>query len=289
MKIRQDVADLLHAGLSDREIAAQLHVDAKATVAPARAALGLPKARSGKKPASTLEEAFHRHTQRARDGHMRWTSPIQANGAIIFRWRNRNWTAYQAAFEIHNGRPASGKALPLCGQAQCVAPAHMGDQHDRKARTEAAREARTAQAASLAVPDKVIVDMLTAGHSIASIVRAHRVGPDRVREIRDGLGIEPHRPGIKPEAIDQTFRRRAVPTEDGHLLWPGTDYRINTIDGAAHSALRFAFRQKYGRNPIGKVLPGCGTARCVRPEHVEDRPMREALDSQLATIFGSAA
>lgn len=50
------------------------------------------------------------------------------------------------------------------------------------------------------------------------------------------------------------------------------------------SALQFAFRQKYDRPPIGRVQAGCGTPRCVHPDHVEDQPMRE----QYNTIFGGA-
>ncbi|XUM01265.1 hypothetical protein ACQ86F_31810 [Streptomyces venezuelae ATCC 10712] len=111
MKIRPDVADLLHAGHSDREIAAQLHMDAK-TISIARAALGLPKARSGKKPAPTLQAAFLRHARDARGGHMKWTSHIQADGSRSFRWQDRLWSAGHAAFEIEHGRPAEGRRCP---------------------------------------------------------------------------------------------------------------------------------------------------------------------------------
>ncbi|XUM01264.1 hypothetical protein ACQ86F_31805 [Streptomyces venezuelae ATCC 10712] len=80
-----------------------------------------------------------------------------------------------------------------------------------------------------------------------------------------------------------------MPTEDGHLVWPSNDYRIRAVEGVAVSAARLAFRQKYGRPPVGKVMPGCGTPRCVHPDHVEDQPMRESLESQLAHIFGRSA
>ncbi|MDV5145885.1 hypothetical protein R1T08_17135 [Streptomyces sp. SBC-4] len=288
MKIRQDVTDLLHTGLSDREIAAQLHVDAK-TVAATRAALGLPKARPGKKPAATLHDAFHAHVRNGRDGHMRWTSPVQANGTAVFRWQGRQWTAYRAAFEIRHGHPPVGKTLPACGKPKCVAPAHMQDQNGRTGSARTAAEAKAAAAAKRTVPRTVIASMLTAGHSIAEILRTHKVSQDRVRAVRNDLGIPPHPPGAKPEPIEQTFRRRAIPTEDGHLVWPTTDYHIKTVEGGSISATRYAFQQRHGRPPVGKVLPGCGIARCVHPDHVEDRPMREALTSQLNLIFGSAA
>ncbi|MFE5591489.1 hypothetical protein [Streptomyces sp. NPDC056549] len=141
----------------------------------------------------------------------------------------------------------------------------------------------------MSVSTRRITDLLRAGHSISRITRTLPVAALRVRTIRDSLGIPLHPPGVKAEGVDETFRRRTVLTDDGHLLWPSTDYRIRTVDGASMSAARYAFQQKYGRQPVGKVTPGCGTPKCVHPNHVEDRPMREALDSQLATIFGSAA
>jgi uncharacterized protein (DUF433 family) len=267
VNIRQDIADLLRAGHSDREIAARLHVDAK-TAATVRAALGLPKAQPGKKAAESLEAAFLRHTKKSDGGHMQWTSHVQSDGSRIFRWQNRTWTASQAAFEIGHGRPAVGKALPMCDRAGCVAPAHVQDRPGR---------------------DQLIADMLTAGHSASAVTRRYPVCFDQVRTVRDALGILPHPPGSKAESIDDTFRRRAIPTEDGHLLWPTSDYHIRTVEGASMSAARFAFQQKHGRRPVGNVRPGCGTPRCVHPDHVEDRLLRETLTAQLVSIFGSAA
>ncbi|MFB7589328.1 hypothetical protein [Streptomyces sp. NPDC056169] len=283
MTFRQNVADMLHAGHSDRAIARELHVD-WTTAATTRTALGLPKARPGKKPAATLQDAFHAHVQKGRDGHMQWTSRVQKNGVAAFRWQGRQWTAYRAAFEIHHGHAPVGKTLPACGKPKCVAPAHMQDQNGRTGSTRTAAEARAAVAAKRTVPRAVIADMLTAGHSISEILRTHKVSPDRVRAVRDDLGIPPHPPGAKPEPIEQTFRRRAIPTADGHLVWPTTDYHIKTVEGGSLSATRYAFQQRHGRPPVGKVLPGCGTARCVHPDHVEDRPMRD----RYAAIFGGA-
>ncbi|MEU8760695.1 hypothetical protein [Streptomyces sp. NPDC048659] len=279
MKLRNNVVELLHAGRSDREIAATLHTDAR-TVSTARATLGLPKARPGKRPAADLTTAFNARAKRARDGHMLWTGHAQ-NGMGTFRWQGRLWTARRAAFEIHNGRPPVGKALPSCGRAQCVAPAHMQDQTGRFEAVQAAKAARPAP------PRDSIVEMLRGGHSAAEISRVLRVDAARVRRIRDELRLPPCKPGPKLRSIDEIFESRVTRTADGHLLWPTTNYRIQNGDGPDVSVTRYAFRQKHGRAPVGKVLPGCGTPRCVHPDHLEDRPMREALDSQLTAIFGS--
>ncbi|MHA4776026.1 hypothetical protein L1085_016140 [Streptomyces sp. MSC1_001] len=136
---------------------------------------------------------------------------------------------------------------------------------------------------------KDIADMLRAGQSVSHTARVLKADAREVRRLRDLLGIPVHGPGPTPMTIEQSFRHRATQTDDGHLLWPSSDLRIVTVDGASLSAARYAFRQRYGRNPVGKVLPGCGTPRCVHPDHVEDQPMREALATQLAMIFGSAA
>ncbi|MFH8717280.1 hypothetical protein [Streptomyces zaomyceticus] len=134
-----------------------------------------------------------------------------------------------------------------------------------------------------------IADLLRAGHSVGEIVSTLKVDAITVRAARQALGIPPRKPGPAPENIEVTFRRRAQATPDGHLIWTGASYALSTLDGASLSALRYAFRQRYGRAPVGHVRPGCGTPRCVHPNHVEDQPMREELATQLAAIFGSAA
>ncbi|KAA6220036.1 hypothetical protein [Streptomyces filamentosus] len=135
------------------------------------------------------------------------------------------------------------------------------------------------------VPDSVIEDKLKAGESMSTVMRTCGVSQKRVREIRDRLGIPSHRPGPKPETISEIFYRRAVPTDDGHLIWPSTDYHLRArADGVEESvsAARWAFQQQHGRTPVGHVTAGCGTPRCVRPDHVEDQQMR----NQYAAIFG---
>ncbi|MFF8409024.1 hypothetical protein [Streptomyces omiyaensis] len=283
MIIRQDVADLLHAGHSDRAIGALLRTDPKA-VAAARKLLGLPKAKRGRKPAASLAASFRERCEETTDGHMLWTGHVNNAGVPALRWGGRLWSARRAAFEIHHGHPSAGRTAPGCGRQDCVAPAHVIDL-GTPGRTAAYRGPHAAEPVS----DEAIVKLLRAGLSQSAVARQLRTSSRRVGEIRERLGIPRCRPGRGPESLDATFRRRAVPTEDGHLVWPTSDYHIKTVEGGAVSALRYAFQQAHGRPPVGKVFPGCGTPRCVHPGHVEDRPMREALATQLSLIFGSAA
>lgn len=130
MKVRADIAELLRAGLSDRAIGRELNTDPK-TVSAARAELGLPKAKSGRKPAGTAEDLFWRRVKPTDDGHMEWTG-FRSTGTPCLRHGGRNQTAYRIAFRIANGREPEGKALPSCGREHCVKPGHHADRVDRE-------------------------------------------------------------------------------------------------------------------------------------------------------------
>lgn len=131
-----------------------------------------------------------------------------------------------------------------------------------------------------------IVELLHAGYSDRHIARRVHVANRRVHEVRAELGLPEVQPGPKPSAPEDRFWRFAKHTDDGHLLWPLVD---NTIregrEGPKQSVGRVAFRMRYQREPVGKVLPGCGHDGCIHPAHVEDRLMRD----QFRTIFGKAA
>lgn len=138
--VRADVAELLRAGHSNRAIARQLHTDAK-DVAKARDVLGLPKARSGRKPAATAEDLFWRRAKPTDDGHMEWTG-FRMGGTPGLRFGGTNLTAYRVAYRIATGRDPEGHALPACGREQCVKPGHHEDRADRAARRQREREER---------------------------------------------------------------------------------------------------------------------------------------------------
>ncbi|MEV4335723.1 hypothetical protein [Streptomyces sp. NPDC049590] len=130
MKVRDDIAELLHAGHSNSAIARQLNVDAK-KVAAARAALGLPKAKSGYKAAASPEDLFWRRTQPTDDGHMLWAGSRNSKGAPYLIHGGRCHSAYKLAYRIAKGRDPEGYALPSCDRDGCVKPGHHADRADR--------------------------------------------------------------------------------------------------------------------------------------------------------------
>ncbi|MFD3310097.1 hypothetical protein [Streptomyces sp. NPDC058694] len=131
MNVRADIAELLRAGLSDRAIGRQLGVDPICTVRPARQALGIPKAKPGRKPAATPEDLFWHRVRPTDDGHMEWTGSRHPSGTPLLRHGGVLHTGYRLAFRIANGRDPEGYALPSCGRQNCVKPGHHGDRDDR--------------------------------------------------------------------------------------------------------------------------------------------------------------
>ncbi|MFF8716204.1 hypothetical protein ACF07T_32935 [Streptomyces sp. NPDC015184] len=127
MQIRSDIAEMLRAGHSDREIARALHTDGKA-VAVARAALELPRHRPGKKAASSPQDLWRQRTRPIDGGHLEWTGYRTNDGTPFFRWLKRGYTAGRMAFVMQHGRAPVGRVQPGCGYPGCVAPAHVEDQ-----------------------------------------------------------------------------------------------------------------------------------------------------------------
>ncbi|MEV5977544.1 hypothetical protein [Streptomyces sp. NPDC052114] len=143
MNIRADVAELLHAGLSDSAIARELGVDADKTVRRTRLALGLPKTRPGRKPAASPEDLFWRRTQPIDGGHLIWTgyrAPRADGGCPLVRHGGRIHSAYRIAFGLRYGREPEGHVTPTCDVDGCVAPDHTQDRQIRE-RTKATFDA----------------------------------------------------------------------------------------------------------------------------------------------------
>lgn len=134
MKARADIAELLHAGLSDRAIGRQLNADPK-TVSAVRVALGLPKARPGKKPAATVQDLFWERVRPTDDGHLLWTG-CTTGGTPVLRHGGRQYTARAVAFRLRHGRDPEGYVTPACTVERCVRPECMDDRITRQ-RTDA--------------------------------------------------------------------------------------------------------------------------------------------------------
>ncbi|MFI8278559.1 hypothetical protein ACIGBH_27535 [Streptomyces sp. NPDC085929] len=126
MTDRDGIEALLRAGLSDRAIGQQLSTDPK-KAAIIRRALGLPKAKSGVRPAANAEDLVRARTEPLPSGHARWTGHVNNDGVPAVRFGGRQLSAYRIAFRLRTGRDPVGTVRPGCGMPQCVAPAHMDD------------------------------------------------------------------------------------------------------------------------------------------------------------------
>jgi hypothetical protein len=133
-----------------------------------------------------------------------------------------------------------------------------------------------------------IIALIQEGHSNREIGRRLHTDTERVAKIRAELDLPNYRPSAGPTLRQKwTARTRTVP--GGHMRWTGSlrGGMPNLMwEQRNHSARRIAFELGHGRQPVGRVLPGCGQAWCVAPEHATDAPMRRA-DAAFHAIFGS--
>ncbi|MEU0667152.1 hypothetical protein ABZ508_02755 [Streptomyces lavendulocolor] len=113
---------------------------------------------------------------------------------------------------------------------------------------------------------------------------------DQVMRQRRRAAAAAKRPARLPSDPEAAFWAQAKAVDNGHVEWTGrrdqSGMPILRVSGVRRSAHRMAFVLRYGREPIGNVLPGCGRQGCVAPGHVEDRPMREQLRKQVAALLG---
>lgn len=131
MIIRADVADLLRAGHSNAAIARQTGIDPQ-TAASARVALGLPKHRPGRTPATSVEELFRARAKQAEGGHLAWTGTRTYDGTPVVRYSGHLQSAYRIAFTIRHGRDPEGHVRPGCDHDGCVHPDHVEDRPMRQ-------------------------------------------------------------------------------------------------------------------------------------------------------------
>jgi hypothetical protein len=284
VSVRPDVEELLRAGYGDRTIARQVGVSI-GSVTRARTLLGLPKARGGNKAAASPEDLYWRRVKPVDGGHMEWTGHRNNRNTPVFKWRGRDYSGYRIAYRAAHGHDPIGQAHVTCDNRDCVAPAHIGD-------TAVTR--RRAYHKPTNTPNgsrEEIVALLRAGLSNTAISKQLRTDMRRVATVRreENLGPAP----LRTVTFAEKWAAATEATPDGHVRWtgrlrdgitPSLVYR-----GRDYSARRAAFEELHGRDAVGLVLPGCGWDQCVRPDHLEDRPMREQLANQYQAIFGEAA
>lgn len=137
---------------------------------------------------------------------------------------------------------------------------------------------------------EAIEALLRAGGTNTGIARELHTDTRRVAAIRAALDLGPARRTL---TFAEKWAAVTEPAADGHLRWTGRRGDWGTprmvYRSRDYSARRAAFEELHGRAPVGPVFPGCGWDECVRPEHLEDSPMRKALRTQLTAIFGEAA
>lgn len=138
-----------------------------------------------------------------------------------------------------------------------------------------------------------VADMLRNGASTTEIMDTLHVGQRTVVAARTALGMPAPRRGGRPlRSIPELFHAHTEPVDGGHLRWTGYLQKGVPLLGRRGGNLtvyRVAFELKHGRKPVGQVRATCGYPRCVAPDHVQDRPMRDQLDAQYSAIFGTAA
>ena len=140
------------------------------------------------------------------------------------------------------------------------------------------------------VPRADILALIREGHTNKYIARTlgacrHRIGRIRAEE---GLPAAARRQGL---TVEQKWATYAKPAARGHMRWTGAmrGCTPNLVhQHVNYSARRIAFQIGHGREPLGRVLPGCGAPWCIAPDHATDEPMRRA-DAKYQAIFGSAA
>ncbi len=135
-----------------------------------------------------------------------------------------------------------------------------------------------------------VAELLRAGLSNAETARRLKCDPHKVSLARHFLRIPNVPTGPQPQPLQELIDARTRPVGDGHTEWTGFVHPsgVPTLyhRGRNETAHRVVFRLRYGREPVGKVFPTCEYPRCLTPDHIEDRPMRERNQRTFDAIFG---
>lgn len=77
------------------------------------------------------------------------------------------------------------------------------------------------------------------------------------------------------------------PVDGGHVRWTGPmdgPHPLLKHDGRRWPVSTLAFRQRYGREPIGTVRVGCDFPGCLAGAHLDDTPARAAHRAAYAAL-----
>ncbi|WP_406156902.1 hypothetical protein [Streptomyces canus] len=130
MKIRDDIAELLRAGVPQIHICRQLHV-APLTVQRTREALGLPSPKTCRVLPATPEDAFAKYTRPIDGGHLQWTGPLKSR-VPFFRHQGQHHYVRRVSFRWQYGRDPIGNVTPSCDVKGCVAGRCLQDRPMRE-------------------------------------------------------------------------------------------------------------------------------------------------------------
>lgn len=90
----------------------------------------------------------------------------------------------------------------------------------------------------------------------------------------------------RPHLTEADFRARIERTPSGCWAWTGPRSRDNkaglaTLDGERLTARQVAWYHAHGSLPNVRLLPTCGDARCINPEHQRRGVSREDVPAIL--------
>ena len=255
-RVREDVAALLRAGATYREITDALDVHPKVILAT-RKALGIPvpPGRGGTRLATAVRDQI---------------AAMLRDGATLQQVTQRLGVSTRIVTEVRQDR-----GIPL--------PPGRGGGH---APDTALRDRIAALLANGATYDQ-IHEQTGAGTTTIARVRKDRAIPRPTGRSGGGTTYTPAR---TPE---QALAHHSRPRADGHTDWTGPTQgrRLPVIWSAGrHNALHLAFRAHHGRNPEGRVNRSCDHPGCITGAHLTDHTIRQAhhhADNVFDAIFGT--
>lgn len=113
---------------TDTAVAKTLHVDRRAA-ARVRSLLGVPVMTNSTSIGSKLDK---HSSEPDAEGHVTWSGRRGPAGTPTIRHRDKEVPAAAVAFERRTGRKPVGTCRADCGAYQCVAPAHVMDDLERR-------------------------------------------------------------------------------------------------------------------------------------------------------------